>query len=99
MIVLQTEAALWNVPRAGAESRGEYVVRPEVGDDRLPKPGEDVSLVELPVGSVLIAPLRGEWNVPLRTSGAPPPKKEKDPAAPRLVLMDTDGGLALPPPP
>ena len=99
VIVLQTEAALWNVPRAGAESRGEYVVRPEVGDDRLPKPGEDVSLVELPVGSVLIAPLRGEWNVPLRTSGAPPPKKEKDPAAPRLVLMDTDGGLALPPPP
>ena len=99
VIVLQTEAALWNSPRAGEASKGEYVVRPEVGDDRLPKPGEDVSLVELPVGSVLIPPLRGEWSVPLRTTAAPPRKKEKEPAAPRLYLMDADGGLALPPPP
>ena len=99
MIVLQTEAALWNSPRAGAESKGEYVVRPEVGDRLLPESDENVSLVELAVGGVLIPPLRGEWNVPLRTPDEPPRKKEKDPAAPRLYLMGTDGGLALPPPP
>ena len=57
------------------------------------------ALVALPVGSVLIPPLRGEWNVPLRTPAAPPRKKDKDPAAPRLYLMGADGGLALPPPP
>ncbi|NCA82210.1 MAG: tetratricopeptide repeat protein [Opitutae bacterium] len=99
VIVLQTEAALWNSPRAGAGSKGEYVVRPEVGDRLLPEPGEDLALVELPVGSVLIPPLRGLWNVPLRTPGEPPRKKEKDPSAPRLYLMGADGGLALPPPP
>ena len=71
VIVLQTEAALWNSPRAGEASKGEYVVRPEVGDDRLPKPGEDVSLVELPVGSVLIASSSTGWNRPPR---AMPPK-------------------------
>ena len=99
VIVLQTEAALWNSPRAGEESKGEYIVRPEVADHLLPEPGEDLMLVELPVGSVLIPPLRGAWHVPLRTPDDPPPKKEKDPAAPRLYLMGAAGELALPPPP
>ena len=47
VIVLQTEAALWNSPRAGEESKGEYIVRPEVADHLLPEPGEDLMLVEL----------------------------------------------------
>lgn len=99
VLVLQTEAALWNTPRAGEESRGEQVARPEANDGLLPKPGEKIRLRELPFGSVLIPPSRADWAVALQAPDAPPAPADHDRTAPRLYLLGPDGRLALPPPP
>ncbi len=97
VFVLQTEAALWNTPRAGEASRGELVVRPEAADALLPRPGETVSLTELPIGSVLIAPLQAQWKVPVSGSRDPVTHPSDDLGTPRLYLMDSDGNLSIPP--
>lgn len=99
VVVLQTEAALWNTPRAGEESRGERVVRPEAGDHLRPKPGEKLVLHELPVGSVLIPPLRATWTIPLHEPEADPAPRDNDLTTPQLYLLGTDGRLSMPPPP
>ena len=105
VLVLQTEAALWNTPRAGEESKGEWVIRPEVGDRMMPEPGEGVELRELPIGSVLIPPLRATWRVPVQGPEYELAEEEAAEAAdldfstPRLYLMGVDGQLSLLPPP
>ncbi len=99
VIVMQTEAALWEATPGSETPKGGTTVRPEAGDRRLPGPGDEIALTELPVGSVLIPPLRREWRVPLRLPDDPPRKKEKDPAAPRLHLLGADGRIAMEPPP
>lgn len=107
VLVLQTEAALWNTPRAGEESKGEWIIRPEVGDRMMPEPGEGVALRELPIGSVLIPPLRATWRVPVRGPEGEPTEEEvaavektaPDFSTPQLYLMGVDGQLSLLPPP
>ena len=99
VIVLQTEAALWNTPGAGEESRGELVVRPEAGDHLLPRPGEKIEIREMPVGSALIPPLRGDWKVALHAPDAPPEGESADLVSPRLYLTDADGRASIPPAP
>jgi len=99
VVVLQTEAALWNTPRAGEESRGERVVRPEAGDHLLPGKGDKLVLRELAAGSVLIPPLRAEWNVPLHGPEEEPGSPDSDLTTPRVYLLGLDGRLSMPPPP
>jgi tetratricopeptide (TPR) repeat protein/peptidoglycan/xylan/chitin deacetylase (PgdA/CDA1 family) len=99
VVVLQTEAALWNTPRAGEESRGEMVVRPEVGDHLLPKPGETIYLHEFPIGNVVVAPLRDSWNLQLRAPDDEPEAAVADVSTPQLYLLGRDGKLSMPPPP
>ncbi len=99
VIVLQTEAALWNTPRAGEESRGENVVRPEAGDHLLPGPGEKIGVHEVPVGSVLLPPLRAEWKVPLHAPGGEPVSRGGDLVTPRIYLLGPDGAVSMPTPP
>lgn len=99
VIVLQTEAALWNTPRAGEESRGERVVRPAAGDHLLPKPAETILVQELPIGSVLVSPLRSDWKVALHAPGDGPDRRGGDLVSPRLYLLGQDGTLSMPPPP
>lgn len=97
VVVLQTEAALWNTPRAGEESRGERVVRPEAGDHLRPKPGNKLVLTELPVSSVLIPPLHADWTLPLREPEDDPTPRDDDVTTPQLYLLGTDGRLSMPP--
>ncbi len=96
VLVLASEAALWNVPRAGEESRGELVVRPEVRDHLLPGPGEQILLREMPFGSVLIPPLQEEWKVYLWHSQTTEKEDDEDWVTPRLYLLESDGTLAMP---
>ena len=99
VVVLQTEAALWNTPRAGEESRGERVVRPEAGDHLRAKPGEKQILRELPVGSVLFPPLRAEWKVLLHEPEDKPIARDDDLTTPQMYLLGTNGSLSMRPPP
>ena len=99
VLVMQTEAAIWNTPRAGEEPRADRVIRPEAGDQLLPAPGEKLHVRELPIGSVLIAPLREDWKVALRTPDDEPVADEKDLSSPRIYLLGIDGKLSMPPPP
>ena len=97
VIVLQTEAALWNTPGAGADMGGEQVARPEAGDHLMPAKGEKVGILELPVGGVLIPPIRGDWQVELQgPEEEPAAEEEGDLTTPGLHLMGTDGRLSLP---
>ncbi len=97
IIVLQTEAALWDTPGAGEEST-DQVVRPSAGDFLLPKPGDTLYVREMPIGSVLIPPLREDWRVVLRLPEDPPDDGGGDRSEPRLYLLGTDGKLSMPPP-
>ncbi len=94
ILLLQTESALWDTPGAAEAASGEQVIRPLVGSERLPKPGERLPLRELPIASVLIPPLQDSWEVPLLTPGstedAPP---AGDLVTPRLYLMTKEGRL------
>ena len=99
VVVLQTEAALWNTPRAGEESRGERVIRPEAGDHLRPTPGEKQILRELPVGSVLFPPLRAEWKVLLHEPEGKPAPQDDDLTTPQMYLLGTNGSLSMRPPP
>lgn len=92
VIVLQTEAALWNTPQAGDETKSQYVVRPIVRDDLLPQQDDPILLHELPVGSMLLSPLRTQWHVPI-TSPEASTEDADDLVAPRLALMGPDGWL------
>lgn len=92
VLVMQTEAALWDSPRAGAESRGELTVRPEVRDDLLPGGDDPVVLREMPVGSVLLSPLRAEWKVEL-TIPDDNPAEGLDLVHPRLHLLCREGWM------
>lgn len=94
VLVLQTEAALWNTPRAGEESRGERVIRPVASDHLLPEPGELLGVHEQPIGSVLLPPLRPTWRVPLFGPDDTPPPVGRDLITPRLFLMGPAGQLA-----
>lgn len=98
VILLQTEAALWDTPRAGEESRGELEVRPAVRDHLLPAAGEKIRVRELPFGGVVIPPLRAEWSVPLRVPGGDASAPDADRVVPHLYLLGTDGRLAMPDP-
>ncbi len=96
IIMLRTEAALWNTPGAEEAGAGEWVVRPKVGDMRLPKPDELIPLYEWPVGSVLIPPLRDAWKVPLITPGGAEQAPVDDMTTPRLYLLGPKGELLMP---
>lgn len=97
VLVLQTEAALWNSPRAGEESRGELVIRPEVADVLLPRPGETVSLTELPIGSVLIAPQQAQWQVGVDPAPSADDLPAGDSVTPRLFLLTADSATPTAP--
>lgn len=99
IVIMQTEAALWNTPRAGEEPTADRIIRPEAGDHLLPKPGDTILVREMPVGSVLIPPLREEWKVPLHAPEDKPDDPGGDPSAPRLYLLGTNGNLSMPSPP
>lgn len=99
VLILHTEAALWDTPDAGAHTRVEPVVRPEAGEHRLPKPKEKVHLRELPIGSVLLSPRQARYNVPLRHPEADLPPAHQDLTTPQVYLLGTDGTLTMPPPP
>ena len=94
VLLLQTESALWDTPGAVEAAAGEQVIRPLVGSERLPKPGERLPLYEMPIGSVLIPPLQASWEVPLLTPGS---TEDALPAGdlmtPRLYLMTKEGRL------
>ncbi len=97
VMVMQTEAPLWNVPRAGKESAGELVVRPEAGN-LVPSPDKPVILSELPVGSVLISPLQESWALPVWTAkDKPSATNQVDLVTPRLFLSGKEGELELAP--
>lgn len=96
VIVLQTEAALWNTPGAGDPLASDSVARPEAGDRLMPKPGEKIEICEMPVGSVLIPPLRSEWKIVLHGPDEEPAVDAGDRVEPRLYLMGTDGRISIP---
>ena len=98
VIVLQTEAALWNTPRAGEEVRGDDTVRPTTGDFLLPKPGDKLVVREMPIGSVLIPPLQVEWPVDLRVPGGESEERGDSRVEPQIYLLGTDGKLSMPSP-
>ena len=75
------------------------MVRPEAGDHLLPGKGDKLVLRELPSGSVLIPPLRAQWNVPLHGPEEEPGSPDSDLTTPRVYLLGLDGRLSMPPPP
>jgi tetratricopeptide (TPR) repeat protein/peptidoglycan/xylan/chitin deacetylase (PgdA/CDA1 family) len=92
VLILQTEAALWNLPRAGLESRGEHLIRPEVRDNLLPSEDETLFLKELPVGSVLLSPVQTTWNVTISLPGNEP-AHDQSMVHPRLLLLGREGWM------
>ncbi len=98
VIVVQTEAALWDTPNAGVATPAGDVIRPTTGDFLTPKPGDTLLLREMAIGSVLIPPLKETWRVPLHISSEDPNSTSGDYVEPRLYLLGTDGKLSMPPP-
>ena len=96
VIVLQTDAALWNTPDAGKEPQVGDAIRPAVEDDLLPKPGEKLLLREMSIGSVLIPPLKEEWKVPLHGPAEEVGAGTRNLSEPLLYLLGTDGKLSMP---
>lgn len=93
VLVMQTEAALWNSPRAGAESRGELTVRPAVRDNLLPEQKDPLLLRELPVNSALLSPLQAEWKVEISLPDAELPA-DNPLVHPRLHLLGDNGWMS-----
>ena len=93
VIVMQTEAALWDSPRAGAESRGELTVRPEVRDNLLPGVDDPIVLREIPVSSVLLSPMQAEWKVQISRPDDTL-SEGQELVYPILHLMGSDGWIS-----
>jgi tetratricopeptide (TPR) repeat protein len=99
VIVLQTESALWDIPEAEEELRGQLVARPGVDEVRFPGPDDPVGVWELPVGSVLVPPLKSKWKLPLHLPDEDPASIIQDCSTPQLYILGTNGVVALPSPP
>lgn len=108
-LLLQSPAAQWDVALAqfGTHTsawQSESIAAPETSsllarayNYLFPKSGERLFLQELPIGSVLVAPINKSWSVPITLPDADAADKRPDDLmTPRLYLMGPDGQLAMP---
>ncbi len=93
VILMITEAALWNSPLADAESIGDLTVRPQARDQLLPEPDQPLVLREMPIGGVMLSPLHAEWTTPIADPDAPPPAG-RPLVQPRMHLLGADGWMS-----
>ncbi len=94
VIVLETEAALWNSPDTARPARDDRPARPQARDHLLPGPGERIAVREIPVGSVLVHPLKDAWGARLTLPDAGDDGTDDIRVTPRLHLLNESGWVA-----